>query len=116
MLLRPFQTEFSHESSGAPVSHDQFLMLLRPFQTEFSHESSGARVSHDQFLMLLCPFQTEFSHESSGARVSRDQFLMILANIDALQIRASYYTVVNFIRSVGIATCLQQERLTPKTD
>ena len=45
-----------------------------------------------QFSFMV--FQTSFVHESTGARVSREQFMMVLAGVEALHIRASYYTVV----------------------
>ena len=44
--------------------------------------------------MITYLFQTSFVHESTGARVTREQFMMVLAGVEALHIRASYYTIV----------------------
>jgi laminin alpha 3/5 len=38
--------------------------------------------------------QTHFKHEITGAPVTREQLMMVLQNIEALQIRGSFYTQI----------------------
>ena len=49
--------------------------------------------------------QYNFRHADSGAIVSREQFMMILINLQALHIRASYFSLVDEVRSGGIFLC-----------
>lgn len=42
--------------------------------------------------------ERNFVHVSTGAPVTREQFLMILSRLEALNIRASFYSEVTVVR------------------
>uniref|UniRef100_A0A0B7BNE7 Laminin subunit alpha n=1 Tax=Arion vulgaris TaxID=1028688 RepID=A0A0B7BNE7_9EUPU len=50
------------------------------------------------FAVSVPLLEYNFKHEQTNNPVSREQFMMILTNIESLQIRASYYTVMGEVR------------------
>ncbi|KAK7100839.1 laminin subunit alpha-like isoform X2 [Littorina saxatilis] len=49
-------------------------------------------------VMEIPLYEYNFQHKDTGAEVSREQFMMILINLEAMHIRASYYTRVDETR------------------
>ncbi|ESO94906.1 hypothetical protein LOTGIDRAFT_144813 [Lottia gigantea] len=59
------------------------------------HNSESQPTANIQTDMELALIEHSFRHEIGGDMVTREQFMMILVNLQALHIRASYYTIID---------------------
>ena len=66
------------------------------------HTAARQPVPGEALEVELDMLEIQFRHESSGALVTREQFMTVLASIRAMQIRASYYTLVDTVSLLDI--------------
>ena len=72
-----------------------FVCALKGNNMTLVHIAHNQPVPGMPLTVELDMVEMQFMHEATGARVTREQFMTMLSGILSLQIRASYYTVID---------------------
>ncbi|XP_053393780.1 laminin subunit alpha-like isoform X2 [Mercenaria mercenaria] len=78
------------------------LILVGNNNVSIVHHSVKQPYDSSMTTMEIQLYEYNFEHPGTGLKVDRDTFMMILVNLEAMHIRASYYSVVNEIRLTAV--------------